>query len=115
MLPPEPPIIAGRQCFADAQALFNGGTTPLGSFTVSWYGTSVSDERGSFALVNPEGGLAQAVGEFLRVVYKGRMVTVYVIGSYTKLTSDIGLARRPYLAIARLSLDPIFAPVEVIT
>jgi hypothetical protein len=115
MLPPEPVVIDGRQGFADAQTDFAGSATPLGNYYVSWYGTNTSDERGSFAVVNPFGALSTYVGDFLQVVYRGRSVIVYVIGSFNGLTTDLGLARRPYLAICRPSLDPIFTPVELIT
>jgi hypothetical protein len=114
MLPAEPAIIAGRQALVDAQAQFAGAATPLGNFTVGWYGTEVSDERGSFALVNPVGRLAQAVGDFLEVRYADQRTVVYVIGSYNYLTTDLALTRRAYLAICRLSLQPILTPVELI-
>jgi hypothetical protein len=115
MLPPEPAVIAGREDFADAQALLSGGATGLGNFYASWYGTNVSDERGSFAVVNPDGGLSSAVGNFLEVIYNGNSVSVYVIGSYTLLNTDIGLTRRAYLSICRLSLDPIYVAVGLIS
>lgn len=117
MLPPEPAVIAGRMDLLDAQAspYFSGVAKAIGNYWVSWYGTTVSDERGSFAVVNPAGGLASAVGDFLRVVYRGRYVNVYVIGSYESLTTDLALSRRAYLAVCRLSLDPIYTPVERLT
>ena|SRR5579862_1310930 len=114
MLPPEPAVIAARQGIVDAQVLLTGSAAPIGTFTVSWYGTSVSDERGSFAVVNPGGPLALAVGDFLRVVYGGNSVYVYVIGSYLSLTSDLGLARRPYMELSLLAVEPILAIVETV-
>lgn len=115
MFPPEPAIIDGRQGFPDAQDAYLGSPTPIGSYWVSWYGTSVDDDRGCFAVVDPQGGLSAYVGDYLRIVYRGRSVTVYVVGSYNGLTTDVALTRRAYLAVTRLANDPICTPVEVVT
>ena len=90
MLPPEPSVLDGRQAFLDAQAAFAGPTTSLGFFSVSWYGSAVSDERGCFGVVDPAMGLADAVGEIVAVSYRDRIVYVYVIGSQDGLGTDLG-------------------------
>jgi hypothetical protein len=115
MLPPEPLVLAARQAFPDAQVLLSGVPQTLGWFQVGWYGTNTSDERGSFAVVDPLGPLAAKVGDRVQVTYQGRNVNVYVIGSVTGLLADIGLARRPYMALSLLATDPITAQVAVLS
>jgi hypothetical protein len=115
MLPPEPAVIAARYDIDDAQELFLGSTQPLGSFNVCWYGTDTQDEIGSFGLVNPTGPLATYVGDYLQVRYQGLFVTVYIIGSSVTLPADIGLTRRSFLAVSRLTLEPLYTPVLLVS
>lgn len=115
MLPPEPSVLDGRQGFLDAQAAFAGPATSLGFFTVSWYGSAVSDERGSFGVVDPAMDLADAVGEIVAVSYHDRIVYVYVIGSQDGLGTDLGITRRSYLALELLAIEPITATVGVVS
>lgn len=115
MLPPEPIVLNGRQAFLDAQAAFAGTSTPLGFFTVSWYGTAVSDERGSFGVVDPDMGLANAVGEVVEIDYNGEAVRVYVIGSQEGLGTDLGITRRCYLALELLAVEPITVTIGAVT
>jgi hypothetical protein len=111
MLDPEPLILDGRQCFIDAQGAYAGQVTPLGFFTCSWYGTAVQDERGSFAVVDPAMGLANAVGEVVQIAYQRRTVNVYVLGSQEQLGTDIGITRRSYMALGLLAVEPITVTV----
>jgi hypothetical protein len=115
MLGPEPMVIAGRQAFLDAQAAFAGISTPLGFFTVSWYGASVSDERGSFGIVDPTMRLANVVGDVVEVDYGHNTVRVYVIGSQDGLGTDLGITRRSYLALSLLAVEPITATVGMVS
>lgn len=117
MLGPEPIVLDGRQAFLDAQAAasFTGTITALGFFTVSWYGAAVSDERGSFGIVDPSMALADAVGEIVEVDYKGRSVRIYVIGSQDGLGTDLGITRRSYMALELLSVEPITATIGVVS
>ena len=115
MLGPEPLVLAGRQAFPDAQQDFLGVVAPLGFFAVSWYGTAVSDERGSFGVVDPAMGLAANVGDVVEVGYGGRTVRVYVIGSQAGLGTDLGITRRCYLAVALLVVEPITATVGTVS
>jgi hypothetical protein len=117
MLGPEPLVLEGRQAFLDAQAApgFTGTVVPLGFFTVSWYGTAVSDERGSFGIVDPTMGLADAVGEVVEVWYENRTVRVYVIGSQDGLGTDLGITRRSYMALELLAVEPITATIGAVT
>lgn len=115
MLPPEELVLDGRQDFLDAQAAFPGDSVPLGFFSVSWYGSTVSDERGSFGVVDPAMALADAVGEVVEVTYNKRKVRVYVIGSQQNLGTDLGITRRSYLALELLAIDPISATIGVVS
>jgi hypothetical protein len=114
MLPPELPVLNGRQGFADAQADMTGGTTLVGICDVSWYGSTVDDERGSFGLVEPTGNFSGLVGNTLQLRVGFRSVTVYIIGSYSGLTTDIAVTRRSFLAVAVPAQDPVQAIVSVV-
>lgn len=122
MLGPEPLVLDGRQALADAQRLYGGSATPRGFYSAGWYGTAVSDERGSFAIVDPMMALAGYVGEIVELQYFPlalrefalRKVRVYIIGSQQNLGTDIGITRRCYLALERLALDPITVAVGVV-
>lgn len=115
MLGPEPLVISARQAFLEAQADLAGVVVALGFFTVSWYGTAVSDERGSFGVVDPAMGLADSVGDVVQVGYQGRTASVYVIGSQPGLGTDLGVARRAYLALELPAVEPIIATVGTVT
>jgi hypothetical protein len=115
VLGPEPLVLVGRQAFFDAQQGFAGVVVAMGYFTVSWYGSSVSDERGSFGVVDPTMGLADSVGDVVQVGYKGRVVSVYVIGSQPGLGTDLGLSRRSYMALELLAIEPLTATVGTVT
>jgi hypothetical protein len=115
MLPAEQPVLDGRQAFLDAQAAFAGPSTSLGFFTVSWYGTAVSDERGSFGIVDPDLALTDAVGEIVAVTYQSRTLYVYVIGSQDGLGTDLGVTRRSYMALELLAVEPITATIGVVS
>ena len=115
MLPAEPFVLDGRQAFLDAQAAFAGTSTPLGFFSLSWYGTAVSDERGSFGVVDPSMGLADAVGEIVEIAYSRRKVRIYVIGSQDSLGTDLAVTRRSYMALELLSVEPITVSIGVVS
>lgn len=121
MLPPEPLVLEGRQCLLDAQALYSGSAVPRGFYTVGWYGTAISDERGSFGIVDPTMGLADAVGEIVEAAYRAPgsqatvTVRVYVIGSVQNFGTDLGLTRRCYMELERLAIEPITASVGIVS
>ena len=115
MLPPEPAVLAGRLGFIDAQAAMLGAPRVIGISSVSWYGTDVSDERGCFGLVDPAGALYDKVGDFLKLTVLGLSVNVYIIGSYSGLTTDIAITRRAYLAISLLAVEPVNAIIAVLS
>lgn len=115
MLPAEPTVLLARQAFPDAQAAMFGALGPAGVYTVGWYGSTVNDERGSFAVVNALGPLADLVGDFVNVSYEGRDVNVYVIGAQASLPDDLDMTRRAFMQIGFLAREPISAAVAVIT
>jgi hypothetical protein len=115
MLPPEPAVLTGRLAFADAQVAMIGASMPVGILAVSWYGTDVSDERGCFGLVNPGGSLFSRVGDFMMLKVGQRSVIVYIIGSYSGLSTDIAVTRRCYMAISDLAVEPVDAIVSVLS
>lgn len=115
ILPAEPEILAARQGFTDAQEALVG--TPIsreaGLPSCGWYGTAVSSERGSFALVNRGGPLEGLVGERLKLTWAERSVYVYVFGS-EDLDWDIHITRRAFAALELLAVDRIDLIVEVV-
>lgn len=113
MLPNENEVIIARGGFADTQEDIRGSSTVIGQFTVGWYGTSVNEERGAFAVVNRDGPLLNYVGDFLSVRRGQRTVYVYVFGS-ASIIADIGLARRAYLGLSLLAHEPISAEVGLL-
>lgn len=115
MLPPEPVVLLARQDFADAQAAMAGTPSLLGIYPVGWYGANVDDDRGSFAIVNGFGPLADYVGDYVSVRHKNRSVLAYVIGSQTAMPDQLALTRRCFMAIALLSSDPINAEVFLVS
>jgi hypothetical protein len=121
MLNPEPLVLEGRQCLLDAQASYSGSAVPRGFYTIGWYATAISDERGSFAVVDPQMGLADCVGEILELAYRPLLsqstltVLVYVIGSVQNFGTDLGITRRCYLELEKLAVEPIIANVGVVT
>jgi hypothetical protein len=114
MLDPSTYVLAGRRGLPGAQGELMGAARLLGYFSIGWYGTSVSDEIGSFALANPDGPLVDYVGEVLQVTLQHRTVYVYLLGTSREIESDIALTRRAFLEISLLPLDPIGALVAVV-
>lgn len=114
MLPPEPPVLLARQGYPDAQAAMLGSHTPLGFFSIGWYGTSIDDERGSFCIVRTTGPLLAHIGDFLHFKVGNRSVCAYCIGSQAALLTDVALTRRTYAQIALLAIEPTFGKVALI-
>lgn len=107
MLPPEPAVLAARQGFADAQVSLTGIVAPQGYYQLSWYGTTISDERGSFGVVAADGPLFQLVGQFAQLTVATRSVNVYIIGGAVNLLTDLAVTRRAYLALSTLADEPL--------
>lgn len=114
----EKEILDGRKGFPDAQSALAGARLELraGLPNCGWYGTSISTERGSFALVNRGGPLEDLVGDRLRITEpnSGRQVIVYCFAT-EQLDYDIHLTRRAYAALSLLAVDRIAVQVEVLT
>lgn len=114
-LPGEPEILAARQGFSDAQLALAGAVAPVHGVTYacSWYGTAVSNDRGSLALVSPAGALSGHVGDTLLLTFGTASVYVYVFGSYA-FQEDIRVTRRAYAALSLLAVDRIDVSVGVV-
>lgn len=104
-------IETGRRAFATAQQYFLGGPVDVEQqMTVGWYDTSVNPETGCFALVQQNAGLDDWVGEILRVTFGRRVVFVYVLDT-ADVPWQLALARRPFVALHRPSVEQIVARV----
>lgn len=114
-LPNEPEVLEARLAFPDGQDALNGvpESAGAGPYTLSWYGTQVHDERGSFGLVNAIGPLADLVGDRVQILYKTHSVRVYVFGS-TDLDTDIAITRRAFASIELLAKDSINVRVQTL-
>lgn len=114
-LPSEPEILAARLGFEDAQAALGGPTTErkVGMYELGWYGTSVSRETGSFALVNREGPLADLIGDVVKVRSERREVFAYVFGSEW-LDYDMHITRALFARLDLLAFEKIDVVVEVV-
>lgn len=115
-LPDEPHVVEMRRSLRDAQAALS--TAVVEAFPVfmecAWFGTSVLVDRGSFALVDPDGPLADLVGDDVRLTTDdGTTVSVYVVGSQA-MGTPIAVARRPFLALAPLTRDSVSVEVAVL-
>lgn len=99
----ESDIIYARGAFPDVQTELDVYPSLLidGLFTCGWYGTAVNEERGSFAIVNDAGPLADKVGDYLRVSYGRQHATVYCLETLT-IPYDIVITRRAYFQLAEL-------------
>lgn len=116
-MPLEEEILYGIRGFGATQDLFTG--TPLITFLsnpikCSWYGTEINQNRGAFCLVQEGAELDNLVGEFVRITYKQREITLYCLAETPEIDTPIAITRRAWSAIERLSLDEIFAYVQVI-
>lgn len=119
MLPNEPEVIASRLGFPDAQAALDGVTVErrTTSASLGWFGTALVDERGSLCMVSADSPFADLVGDRLRlrVGPRRRSVVVYVFGRADLPDGwDLAVSRRSFLAVARLTQDPVSAVVEVL-
>jgi hypothetical protein len=111
----EPEILIGRRAFATAQQLLAGvPLRRLGRIDVGWYGTDTHPEQGAFAVVRDGAGLAELVGEVLKVTVGSRVVFVYVVGA-RGVPAQLAVSRRAFLALGLLSLDSVPAVVEVVS
>lgn len=109
--------VVARMAFLEAQRLLAGQLQDT-SFeaTTSWHGTSVDDNRGSFAVVLAGGPLASLVGQRVQVTSKthNRSVLVYVTAALPILDADISLARRAFFELELLSADFLDVHVQVV-
>lgn len=123
MLPPEDEILIARHAFPDAQAELAGVSALFSGtqYACGWYGTRISDERGSFAVVNTKGPLADLVGDILKVRHPAAdlgetSVWVYCVGAVNLDAQeyDLALSRRAFMALTGLYEDVLDVLVEVV-
>jgi hypothetical protein len=109
------PFSQAQEYFADVAAPVPP-SAPRYRSVAGWHGTIVDPERGAFALVHPDGALAELVGDRVRVraTPSGRQVIVYVSALNDDIIEDISLTRRAFADIALLSQDNQNVIVEVL-
>jgi hypothetical protein len=116
-LPDEERVVWARRSQADAQALLSAGGAELSLplyYDLAWFGSAALVDRGSFALVDPDGVLGEYVGDDLRLTNEdGGSLVVYVVGSQDMGGVPIAVTRRSFLALAPLYLDSVRVRVEV--
>jgi hypothetical protein len=114
-LPNEPEVLTARLPLDQAQAGFGGVVDELldGRYDCAWFGTSVLRERGWFALVDPDGPLADHVGDVLRLTSTDGRVTVYAAGS-VRSGPTIAVTRQAYARLALLSTPSTPVSIEVL-
>lgn len=114
----EPEIQDGMRGFEKTQELFAGSPTTsffTNPLRCTWYGTEVSPYHGAFCVVKEGAGLDDLVGEFIRVTYRGtRKIYLYCVAETPKIPTQLGITRRAWNEIERLSLDEIFVYSQVI-
>lgn len=117
-LPSEPEILEARRSFPDAQSALDDGVGEKvadGPFALGWYGTSVSRERGAFAVVADRGLLSDLIGDRVRIVYDTASVVAYVFGGAVFDTCDIAVTRRAFAALELLVVERIDVEIEVLS
>lgn len=116
-LPDEERVVWARRSLLDAQALLAGAAQPALPlfYECAWFGTAALVDRGSFALVDPDGELGEYVGDDLRLTNEdGASLIVYVVGSQAMGGIPIAVTRRSFLALAPLTRDSVPVRVEVL-
>lgn len=113
-------MVLGRLPFVEAQAAFQASgidstVLPL-TAEVSWHGTKVNKERGSFAAAKLGGVFEQYVGRRIEITYgKARAKTVRAyIHDIADIRGDLSLSRRLYAELAPLGNDSVQAQVKVL-
>lgn len=111
---PEPEVMIGQRAFPTAQALFNTPPLPGTSRYVQtgWHDTATYPLEGAFALIDPESGLDDLIGEVLAVHFAGRTVFVYCY-TLVGLPYPLSLYRRAFLGLDLLTTKTILARVEI--
>jgi hypothetical protein len=109
-----------RLPFADAQQKFME-TAPIRKTALparlTWHGTGVDVERGSFAVVQLNGRFNDWIGERIRITswqQKGLPASSVrcFVHNYAELDSDLSVPRRVWAALAPLGMDSLDVTVE---
>lgn len=108
-----------RRAFAVAQAGLAGASLRIFSEVaeVSWHDTSTHPETGCIALVREDEGLADLVGEIVKVSRTmpttTRVVYAYVLGT-APIADDISLSRRTFMGLGILANELLTCRVDVV-
>lgn len=104
----------GQRAFPASQELF--GTPPLAGTSryaqTGWHDTATYPLEGAFALIDPESGLDDLIGEVLAVHYGTRTVYVYCY-TMVGLPYPLSLYRRAFLGLTLLTRKTILTRVEI--
>lgn len=113
-------MVLGRLPFTDAQAAFQatGLDSTVLPFTaeVSWHGSKINKERGSFAAAARGGIFEQYVGRRIEITYgKARAKTVRAyVNDIADVLGDLSITRRLFAELAPLGSDSVQAQVKVL-
>jgi hypothetical protein len=113
-------MVLGRMPFIEAQMAYaasgiDSTVLPI-TADVSWHGTKMNKERGSFAAAKMGGVFEQYVGRRLEITYgkaKPTIVRVY-LHDILDITTDLSVSRRVFAELAPLGLDFVSAQVKVL-
>lgn len=114
--PNEPEILEARLAYSDAQRELAGIVEQRGvvRYSCGWYGSNVSDDRGSFAFVHETGPLADLVGDRVKLRYRDRTANIYVVNSMrVDGEYDLLIHRTVFLRLELLAIERIDVLVEV--
>jgi hypothetical protein len=108
--------------FPEAQKRFTktgaASGTPPRIVSVSWHGTSLDAQRGSFAVLGTDSGYPELLGRRVQLTLTSRKaersVAVYVHNELPISRGDISLSRRAFGALAELGEDEVTAVLEVL-
>lgn len=113
--PDEPDDFLAALPFPEAQTALTSppvaGSTR--SATCGWHGTFTDPNRGAYAVVAPDGPLADLLGERIRV-RSGARAVVATVTAERDIPEDLSLARRAFLELALLSTEELRVSVEVL-
>lgn len=112
---PEPEVMIARRAFPQAQALMAGppliGTSQY--VRTGWHDSSLHPLEGAFALIDPQSGLDDLIGEVLAVHYRTKTIYVYCY-EFAGMVVPFSLYRRAFLALELLTAEEILTRIEVV-
>lgn len=111
-----PEIRYAMRPFPASQELLSGPPLHASSryIRTGWHDTLIFPLEGAFALIDPESGLDDLLGQVLAVHHRSRTVYVYCY-TYASLPVPFSLYRRAFLGLDLLTTEEILARIEVIS